>query len=137
MSRPEYYGNPAGLTADVAIVRRGYAAFAARDIDGVLELAAPDCELHLDGTARNAAHTGPYRGHDGVREYFADVASVWDELTLHADDIRAVPGSVVVMGHVDARRGETLLRRSVLWTWKLRDGLATSIRVADMGERQD
>jgi ketosteroid isomerase-like protein len=137
VSRPEYYGNPAGLTADVAIVRRGYAAFAARDIDGVLELAAPDCELHLDGTASNAARTGPYRGHDGVREYFADVASVWDELTLHADDIRAVPGSVIVMGHVDARRGETLLRRSVLWTWKLRDGLATSIRVADMGERQD
>ena len=137
MARPEYYGNPAGLTADVAIVRRCYVAFAARDIDGVLELAAPDCELHLDGTARNVARTGPYRGHDGVREYFADVASVWDELTLHADDIRAVHGSVIVMGHVDARRGDTLLHRSVLWTWKLRDGLATVIRVADMGERKD
>ena len=137
MARPEYYGNPAGLTTDVAVVRRGYAAFAARDIDGLIAVAAPDCELHLDGTARNVARTGPYRGHEGVREYFADVARVWDELTLHADDIRAVPGSVIVMGDVEGRRGDVLVRRSVLWTWKLRDGLATSIRVADMGEQPD
>jgi ketosteroid isomerase-like protein len=134
VARPEYYGNPAGLTADVAIVRRAYAAFAAREIDGVLELVAPDCELHLEGTARSVARTGPYRGHDGVRAYFADVAQVWDELTLHADDIRAVPGSVIVMGHVDVRREGVLQHRAVLWTWKLRDGLAVSIRVADMGE---
>jgi hypothetical protein len=72
-----------------------------------------------------------------VREYFADVAGVWDELTLHADDIRAVPGSVVVMGHIEGRRGDVWVRRSVLWTWKLRDGRAISIRVADMGERPD
>jgi ketosteroid isomerase-like protein len=134
VARPEYYGNPAGLTADVAVVRRGYAAFAARDVDQLLEIAAPDCELYLEGTARNVARTEPYRGHAGVREYFADVARVWDELTLHADDVRAVPGSVVVMGHVEAFREGILHRRAVLWTWKLRDGLATSIRVADMGE---
>jgi ketosteroid isomerase-like protein len=134
VARPEYYGNPAGLTADVAVVRRGYAAFAARDIDALLEITAPDCELHLDGTARNVARSEPYRGHDGVREYFADVAQVWDALTLHADDIRAVPGSVIVMGHVEARREGVLSRRAVLWTWKLRDGLAVTIRVADMGD---
>ena len=134
MARPEYYGNPAGLTADVAIVRRAYAAFAERDVEGVIALAAPDCELHVDGTARVLARSGPYRGHDGVREYFADVARAWDELRLHADDVRAVPGSVVVMGHVEAVRDGVLHRRAALWTWKLRDGLATSIRVADMGE---
>jgi ketosteroid isomerase-like protein len=134
VARPEYYGNPAGLTADVEVVRRAYAAFAARDVDGVLALAASDCELHLEGTARSVERSEPYRGHDGVREYFADVARVWDELTLHADDIRAVPGSVIVMGHVEARSDGELRRRAVLWTWKLRDGLASTIRVADMGE---
>jgi ketosteroid isomerase-like protein len=133
VARPEYYGNPAGLTADVAVVRRGYAAFAARDVEAVVALAAPDCELHLDGTARSVERTEPYRGHAGVRQYFEDVARVWDEIELHADDIRSVPGSVIVMGHVDARVGGVLHRRAVLWTWKLRDGLATSIRVADMG----
>lgn len=137
MSRPEYYGNPAGLTADLAVVRATYAAFAARDVERVLQFAAPDCELRLDATARGVQRSEPYRGHAGVREYFADVERVWDELTLHADDIRAVPGSVIVMGHVDATAGGVHHRRSVIWTWKLRDGKALSIRVSDMGELAD
>jgi ketosteroid isomerase-like protein len=137
VSHAEYYGNPAGLTDDVAVVRATYAAFAARDVERVLEFAAADCELRLEGTARGASRTEPYRGHAGVREYFADVARVWDELTLHADDIRAVPGSVIVMGHVDATAAGVRQRRAVVWTWKLREGKATSIRVADMGELLD
>src|SRR3712207_6867262 len=34
VGRPEYYGNPAGLTQDVDVVRAIYAAFAARDLEG-------------------------------------------------------------------------------------------------------
>jgi ketosteroid isomerase-like protein len=134
MSRPEYYGNPAGLTGDVEIVRGVYAAFAARDVEAVIAHATPDCELHFDGTARTVERDGPYRGHEGVREYFADVERAWDELVLHADDIRVVPGSVIVMGQVEVRRGELRQRRAVLWTWRLRDGLVSAIRVSDMGE---
>ena len=59
-----------------------------------------------------------------MRDYFGDVERVWDELTLHADDFRALPGSVVVMGHVCGRRGDEEIRRNVLWTWRLRDGQA-------------
>jgi len=134
VSRPEYYGNPAGLTDDVETVRQLYAAFAARDPDRVVELAAPDCELRLEGTARAVNRREPYRGHDGVRAYFADVERLWDELTLHADDIRAVPGSVIVMGSVEGRHGDAVVRRAVMWAWRLRDGKATSIRVSDIGE---
>ena len=134
MSRPEYYGNPAGLTDDLEVVKAIYAAFARRDLDGALSYLAPDCELHAAGTAQAAGHELPYRGHDGVRRYFADVAAVWDELVLHAEDYRAVPGSVIVLGHVSAVRGGAPMRRAIVWTWRLRDGLATSVRVSDMGE---
>jgi ketosteroid isomerase-like protein len=137
VSRPEYYGNPAGVTGDVEVVRATYAAFAARDVEQVIAFAAPDCELRLDGTARSVQRAEPYRGHAGVREYFADVDRAWDDLRLFADDIRAVPGSVIVMGHVEATAGGVVHRRSVLWTWKVRDGLAVSIRVSDMGELRD
>lgn len=137
MSRHEYYGNPAGLTKDVAIVRELYAAFAARDPERVIAYAAADCELRLEGTARTVNRTEPYRGHEGVRAYFADVERSWDDLTLQADDIRAVPGSVVVMGSVQGRRGGTVVRRAAVWTWRLRDGKAVSIRVADIGELPD
>jgi ketosteroid isomerase-like protein len=133
MSRPEYYGNPAGLTDDLEVVRAIYAAFARRDLAGALPFLAPDCELHAAGTAEAAGHASPYRGHDGVRAYFADVAAVWEELVLHAEDFRVVPGSVIVIGHVTARRNGERIRRSIVWTWRLRNGLATSVRVSDMG----
>jgi ketosteroid isomerase-like protein len=133
MSRPEYYGNPAGLTDDLDVVKAIYAAFARRDLDAALAFLAPDCELHAAGTASAAGRSSPYRGHDGVRAYFADVAAVWEELVLHAEDFRVVPGSVIVIGHVSARRDGQPVSRSVVWTWRLRGGLATSMRVSDMG----
>ena len=133
MSRPEYYGNPAGVTDDLEVVRAVYEAFARRDIAGALPYIAPECELHASGTATAAGRSSPYRGHDGVRAYFADVGAVWDELVLHAEDFRVVPGSVIVIGHVTASRGGERMRRSIVWTWRLRDGLATSIRVSDLG----
>lgn len=133
MSRPDYYGNPAGVTEDVDIVRTIYAAFAARDVAGVLALAAPDCELRLEGTARAISRTEPYRGHAGVREYFDDVERLWDKLALQADDIRVVPGSVIVLGQVDGRLEGARIRRRAMWTWQLRAGKVVSIRVSDLG----
>jgi ketosteroid isomerase-like protein len=131
--RPEYYGNPAGLTGDLDAVRAIYAAFAERDIERALEHVDPDCEIHLEGTARSAGRVGPYRGHAGMREYFADVGRVWEEFSVHADDFRVVPGSVVALGSVSGRRNGEEIRRAVVWTWRLRDGRATFIRVSDMG----
>ena len=92
MERPEYYGNPAGLTADIDVVRAIYDAFAARDLEAALEF------------------------------------------VVHAEDFRVIPGSVVVMGHVTgvARAGETITRTAI-WTWRVRDGRAVHVRVADMG----
>jgi hypothetical protein len=73
-----------------------------------------------------------------VSEYFADAATAWDELTLHADDFRMMPGVVMVLGSVTARRDGVSARRSVMWTWRLRDdGKVTSVRVADAGELRE
>jgi ketosteroid isomerase-like protein len=114
-------------------VRAIYTAFARRDVDGALQHLASDCELHLEVTARLVGQPEPYRGHAGMRQYFADVAQVWEELVLHADDFRLIPGSVIVIGHVTGRRGGEAIRRAAVWTWKLRDGKATMVRASDMG----
>jgi ketosteroid isomerase-like protein len=134
VARPDYYGNPAGLTDEADVVRAIYAAFARRDVDAVIEFLAPDCELDFAGTARLAGRTDPYVGHDGAREYFRDVADVWEELVLHTDDIRAIPGSVIVIGHVTGRRDGQPVRRSSVWTWKVVDGRVKSVKSADLGE---
>jgi ketosteroid isomerase-like protein len=134
VTRPEYYGNPAGITDEIEIVRAIYGAFARRDVDGMLDYLTPDCELWLEGTSRAAGRIGPYRGHDGIRDYFADVERLWDELVLHAEDYRAVPGSVIVIGSVTGRREGLEIRRASVWTWRVQGGRAASCRAADMGE---
>lgn len=133
VSRPDYYGNPAGVTRDIDAVRAIYAAFAARDIEAAIARLSTDCELHLRGTAALIGRTEPYRGHDGMREYFADVQDTWEDLVLFAEDFRAIPGAVVVMGHVEGKIGGEPIRRTAVWTWKVKDGKATEVRVADTG----
>jgi ketosteroid isomerase-like protein len=134
VERPDYYGNPAGLTDDLSVVHEVYAAFSARDLDRALQSFHPHCEVRLEGTGRATGRTAPYHGHAGLREYFADVERVWDELELHAEDFRVVPGSVIVMGSVSGRRGEAEISRAVVWTWRLRAERIVALRVADMGE---
>ena len=137
MARPDYYGNPAGLTDEAEIVRAIYDAFARRDIEGLLAFVSSDCELDLRGTARLVGRSDPYRGHAGVREYFADVARQWEELVLHADDFRIIPGSVIVIGHVTGKRDGVDVRRSSVWTWRVANGRATSVKAADLGDLGD
>jgi ketosteroid isomerase-like protein len=134
VARPDYYGNPAGLTDEADVVRAIYAAFARRDVEAAIGLLSPDCELDLAGTSRLAGRVGPYRGHDGMREYFRDDEQVWEELVLHTDDIRVIPGSVIVIGHITGRRDGRDARRSSVWTWRVKDGRAVSVKVADLGD---
>jgi ketosteroid isomerase-like protein len=134
VERPDYYGNPAGITGEVDVVRAIYAAFADRDLERALEFVDPDCEIRLEGTMSRAGRREPYRGHAGMREYFEDVGRVWEELEIHADDFRVVPGSVIVMGHVTGRLDGQEIRRAAVWTWRLRDDRAVYMRASDMGE---
>jgi len=59
---------------------------------------------------------------------------MWEALTLHATDIRAAAGSVVVFGHVEGRTGGELRRRRALWTWRLRGGKVVGLKATDLGE---
>ena len=133
MSRADYYGNPSGHTDDIEVVRAIYTAFAARDVNAALEHCATDCEFHMKGTASRIGRSEPYRGHEGMREYFADVERAWEDLRLYAEDYRAIPGAVIVMGHVEGCMNGESVRRNAVWTWKVRHGKATHVRVADTG----
>ena len=131
---PGAYGNPGNLDAEVAAVAAMYDAFARRDVEAALVHVHEDVEFTPSGTATLTGRPGPYRGKDGIREYFADASRVWQELTIKAEDVRAAAGGVIVFGHIEgiAADGERV-RRRVLWTWQLRDGLAISMRASDLG----
>jgi ketosteroid isomerase-like protein len=113
----------------VTTVKAVYAAFTRGDVDAALAYVAPDCEMRPEGTSA-ATGRSVYRGHDGVRDYFADVARVWSGgLTLEPVDYRAVAGSVVVFGRVHGMGELGPIDREVVWVWKLRDGLLVSGQV--------
>ena len=133
MSAEGRYGNPGNVATEVEVVQAIYAAFARRDLGAMTALVCEDVVLHLQGTGRLTGRDGPYVGHEGVREYFADVDAVWEHLELHAEDVRAVAGSVVVFGHARGRTGGGEMTRRVVWTWLLRDGRAASVRADDLG----
>jgi ketosteroid isomerase-like protein len=104
------------------IVRALYYAFARRDVDAAIALADPSLEFWAQGTGERAARTTPYRGHEGLREYFADVAEQWDELTVEPDDFRFAGSGVIVFGRARGRAGDDTLDVPVIWVWKLRGG---------------
>jgi ketosteroid isomerase-like protein len=114
---------PGGLVgrSDVDVVKAVFAAFAERDLERVLELAAPDVEF-IAVTSDYAGRTEPYRGHDGIRQYFRDVAEVWDELRLTPTDYGVVGDQVLVTGRVSARSPARVVSGSTGWVWRVRSG---------------
>jgi ketosteroid isomerase-like protein len=131
---PGLYGTPGEVDVEVSTVRAIYDAFGRRDIEGMLDHVAEDCIIDLPGTSERAGRGGePYRGPEGVRQYFEDAARVWSELTLHAEDIRAASEGVVVFGHVEGQREGEVLRRRVIWTWQIRAGKAVRVTANDLG----
>ena len=136
MSEPEpgLYGTPGQVQREVETVQAIYDAFARRDVEAALEHVAEDCEFDLPGTASLTGRELPYRGPEGVREYFSDAQRVWTDLTLYAEDIRASAGGVAVFGHVEGIVSGQPVRRRVLWLWQVRDGKAVHVRANDLGE---
>ena len=114
------------------VVRRLFDAFARRDLDAALAVAADDVQLWPQGTAQAAGREAPYRGHDGIRAYFADVARVWESLEVQPGELRAAAGGVIAFG---TARGRTIagddLEVPVIWVFQLRDGLVVSGRITN------
>jgi uncharacterized protein len=109
-----------GTPADAPV--RGFADSITRgDLDAALEVCHPEVEflsvLAVDGKA--------YLGHDGIRQYFEDVTSAWDEWTVEVHRTADVPdGRVVIEMTMHARGRESGLPIAVFaaHVWTLKDG---------------
>jgi ketosteroid isomerase-like protein len=113
---------------DRDVIEAVYLAFAERDVEGVIARLHPDVEFSAV-TADQAGRSGPYRGHDGMRQYFRDVAEVWDELRVVPSEFRQSGDTILVTGRVSARSPARIVAGSTGWIWRLRDGLVAYARV--------
>ena len=116
------------IATDIELVKAMFAAFAARDLETVLSLADPEIEFTAV-TGEQTGRTEPYRGHDGLREYFRDVAAVWEELRLTPREFREEGGLILVTGKVSARSQRRTVTGSTGWIWRVRDGKVVYARV--------
>lgn len=115
---------------NIDLVRRAFDAFTQRDLEAVLELVDPTIEFLAPPTAELAGQKTPYRGPDGIRKYFEDVARVWDELEVIPHEYREMGDHVVALGRVYARGADGLVVDAPAgWVWELRAGKIVSGRV--------
>jgi ketosteroid isomerase-like protein len=119
-----------GLVAgsDMDVVKAVFAAFSERDVEGVLTHASPDIEFSAV-TGDHAGRTDPYRGHDGLRQYFRDLTEVWDDVRIVPNEYRQTDDTILVTGRVSARSPARIVAGSTGWIWRLRDGLVVYARV--------
>ena len=95
--------------AEQAVVRAVIEAFERRDVDAVVELADAEIEFHAV-TAELLGRDEPYRGHAGIREYFADEAGFWDELRITVSEMRWHEDEIVATGRVSGPLGSQARR---------------------------
>ena len=116
------------MGTDIDIVKAIFDAFAKRDLARVSELISDEMEFHAV-TAEVAGREGPYLGRAGMELYFADVAEIWEEISLTPTDFEQIGELVLVTGRVWARGGGRVVDSSTGWLFDVRDGRLAWARV--------
>jgi ketosteroid isomerase-like protein len=107
---------------NVELIREGFARWRAGDREFLLANAAPDVELY----SRFGSLTGePYRGHDGVRAWLAELRENFERFDVSLDELReAGDDRVVALGGISFRaRGSGIdMDERLGWVFELRNG---------------
>jgi ketosteroid isomerase-like protein len=112
---------------NVELVRGAYAALAARNIEGLLNMLHHEIDW-LPVTA--LIHGGQrYRGRYGVGAWYRYVIDNWAEYRERPSDLRGAVDHVLALGTVvtKVREDEAPQHTAAAWLWKLDDGLAVSM----------
>jgi ketosteroid isomerase-like protein len=98
------------------------------DLEAALEVCDPEIEflsvLALDGRA--------YRGHDGIRQYFVDVAAAWERYHVEVHRVVDAPDgrvAIVMTMHVRGRGSGVAISDPTGHVWTLRNGRLLRNRV--------
>ena len=114
-------------SAGIELLKRAYAAFNARDIDGALATMKPDVVWP------NGMEGGVVHGHEGVRAYWT---RQWGIVNPHVDPVgfeEDDSGRIAVKVHqvVHDNSGKLLLDRMVEHIYTLEDGLIRSMDIRE------
>ena len=107
------------MSREEDLLKRVYAGFNSRDVDGVL------AALHADVIWANGLHGGHVRSHDGVRRYWT---RQWQTIDPHVEPLTSSAGpdgklAVEVRQTVRDRNGSLLSDKVVGHVFQIEDGL--------------
>ena len=80
------------MSDDGDVIHGLFAAFANRDVDAALSLVTEDVEYWPKIIMLLMGREEPYRGHEGIRAYSEDLASLFEYVELEVQSVRAVTG---------------------------------------------
>ena len=113
------------MESEAEIARRGVEAFNRGDVDELLERADPEIRLV---PVRSLLEGGEYRGHEGIRQYLADMDEDWERREIVIDEISEAAGGVLVLGTFKAvGRSGNEVRQPIAWRTTYRDGKLLSL----------
>jgi ketosteroid isomerase-like protein len=83
---------------DSDVIAALFQAFAERDVETAMALSDPELEFWPKVIMVLAGREGPYIGHQGIREYFEDIAKIFDRVAIEVTRMRVVEGGAAVFG---------------------------------------
>jgi uncharacterized protein len=110
-----------------ALIRDGYDAFVAGDIERVAGLLDPDIVWHVGGTS---PLSGDYKGHGELMGLFARLAEYTDgSISIIARDILTSEDHVIVLTTMTGTRGDRRLEDDGVAVFKVVGGKAVEVWV--------
>lgn len=106
---------------------RGYDAANRGDLGVVLEFLHPGIEWDVSPAF---ADSPVYRGHEGVRRFFADAEKLWDEFRLEIEELHRAREHFVVLGWWSGRgkASRVPVRSHGAWVYRMHRGRAIRMR---------
>jgi uncharacterized protein len=109
---------------NVELFEIGVDAYNRRDPEAFVSRCEPDCDWYPFLRSRVEGETG-YRGHDGIREWFRDIDSMFSEMRAEVRDIRDLGDRVLGLGTLRGRGRESGAEVSspIGWLIEVREGM--------------
>jgi ketosteroid isomerase-like protein len=107
---------------NVEIVRRAIEAVNRRDVEEILSYTDSEAELH--SAVIGGAEGNVYRGHDGLRRWFAETDEAFEEIRTDVSEVRDLGDRVLILGRIKAlgRESGVPLDSPTGWIFTVRRG---------------
>ena len=96
--------------------RDAFAALNRRDVETFVAAFAPEGEWW----PLRSSTEGPFRGHDGIRAWFADTAEMFEHLHAEVDEVHERDDVVVAFGRLEAKGRESGASVELVISWVFR-----------------